>query len=282
MKFSIVTPLLDGRQMFTACAASVHAQRESAPELKIRHIVRESAASASHCEDIANAFGCDYVRAPDSGIYDAIAAGLNAAVDNEADILCWLNADEQLLPDAINHVTAAFSAHPELDIVFGDYLIISPEGTVLSARREMPARRFLLRNGVNYILSCTTFFRRSLWTHLRPFSADYQLLADKQFYLRAMDSGATFQHIPAYLATYGATGRNASLHPHARDEQARLRNEIGVSKHACTRTVARILRGTEKLFRGAYFPAHVETTVFNAEGQPLTFRGRVGTAWRWQ
>lgn len=282
MKFGIVTPLLDGRSTFTACATSVRAQGSSAPDLDIRHLVRESAASLSPCEDIASAMGCNYVRAPDTGIYHAIESGLDAATDNGADILCWLNADEQLLPNALQRVAAVFSADPTLDFVFGDYLIVSPEGAVLSARREIPARRYLLRNGVNYILSCTTFFRHDLWTRLRPFSPDFRLLADKQFYLRALDSGAVFQHIPAYLGAYGATGQNASLHPDASNEQARLRKETGVSECAFSRTTARLLRGSEKLLRGAYFSTHIETTLFDSEGQPQPFSGRVGTAWRWR
>ncbi len=282
MIFGIVTPLLDGRSTFRACAASVQAARAVAPELAVRHLVRESDASAEPCESLARTFNCAYVRAPDSGLYPAIATGLDNAVAGGADILGWLNGDEQLLPDALRRVADAFNTNPALDLVFGDYLIATPDATVLAARREIPARRFLLRNGVNSILSCTTFFRRRVWERFRPFSPDYRLLADKHFYLRLIEDGAVIRHLPQYLGVYGATGKNASLAPLAIAEQARLRAEIGVGTRTPARALARLWRISEKLLRGAYLPLTIEVTLLDGAGRPRPFRGRVGTAWRWQ
>ena len=63
LKFGIVTPVLNARATFKACAASVQAQCAETPGA---HFVRESASSAVPCEDIAAAFGCDYRRAADA------------------------------------------------------------------------------------------------------------------------------------------------------------------------------------------------------------------------
>ena len=171
LKFGIVTPVLNARATFKACAASVQAH---CAEIPGAHFVRESASSAVPCEDIAAAFGCDYRRAADAGMYDALGRGLDDAVAAGCDILGWLNADEQHLPGAFRAVRAAFDADPALDIVFGDYLILGADAAVLAARREIPARRLYLRQGVNYLLSCTVFFRSALWIRLGGFDSPTQ------------------------------------------------------------------------------------------------------------
>ncbi len=278
LKFGIVTPVLNARATFKACAASVQAQ---CAEIPGAHFVRESASSAVPCEDIAAAFGCDYRRAADAGMYDALGRGLDDAVAAGCDILGWLNADEQHLPGAFRAVRAAFDADPALDIVFGDYLILGADAAVLAARREIPARRLYLRHGVNYLLSCTVFFRSALWIRLGGFDSAYQLLADKKFYLHALDAGAKAAHLPAFLGAYGSTGQNISLLPAAAEEQRRLRAEIGASRCPVVRRSVRALRCAEKLVRGCYWPGRIDTTLFNADGEPQPFRGRVSTRWRW-
>lgn len=278
MKLGIVTPVLNARATFKACAASVQARCAEVPGL---HFVRESASSASPCEDLAAAFGCNYRRAPDTGMYDALGRGLAAAAAG-CDILGWLNADEQYLPGAFHAVHAAFESNPALDLVFGDYLILGADSTVLAARREIPARRVFLRHGVNYLLSCTVFFRSSLWIRLGGFDPAYKLLADKKFYLRALDAGIQTAHLPVFLGAYGSTGQNLSLLPAAVEEQQRLRAETGGSRCPVVRYAVRAMRCAEKLVRGCYGSKNIETTLFNTDGEPRPFRGRVSTRWRWR
>lgn len=281
MKFGIVTPLLNARATFTACAASVKSQENGSHTFQVQHIVRESESSHDKCEDIAQHFACTYTCKPDSGLYDAIQSGLDEACASGADILGWLNADEQYLPNALTIVQKAFDDDPALDLIFGNYLITDSEGKVLAARCEIPAHLFLLRNGVNYILSCTTFFRKRVWDQHRPFDLSYRLLADKKFYLSALSSGITSRHIPAYLGAYGSTGHNESLSPSAAQEQARLRAESGAYSLGITRKAVRSLRCAEKLLRGCYGRKFIRTTLFDHDGMPHESRGRVGTKWRW-
>ncbi len=281
MKFGIVTPLLNARATFTACAASVKSQQDGSHSFQIQHVVRESESSHDKCEDVAQRFGCIYTCKPDAGLYDAIQAGLDEACASDADILGWLNADEQYLPSTLATVQKAFTDDPSLDFIFGDYLITNSSEKVLAARCEIPARLFLLRNSVNYILSCTTFFRKRVWEKQRPFDLSYRLLADKKFYLTALSSGITVRHIPAYLGAYGSTGHNESLSHSATQEQARLREETGAYSLGIARKAVRSLRCAEKLLRGCYGRKSISTTLFDNNGMPHEFRGRVRTQWRW-
>ena len=189
MKFGVVTPVLDGRARFRACAASVRAAAAALRGGEVVHFVRESAASREPVEDYAAEFGCDYARAPDRGLYDAISAGLDAACAAGCDALAWLNADEQWLPDAPGHAQRVLESNARIGLVYGDYRLLGPDGSLRAARRELPVRRPYLRNGVNYLLSCTVFFRRSVWENSARFDLSYPRLADKKWYLGLLASG---------------------------------------------------------------------------------------------
>ena len=281
MKFGIVTPLLDARSFFRPCAVSLKSVRFSNDDDSLIHYVRESSRSRTTCADIAAEIGCDYAVRDDLGIYDAIGGGLDDACRDGADILGWLNADEQALPGAHAAVAETFRKHPSVGIVFGDYLMYDPTAAqVLSARREIPARLFYLPNGVNYLMSCSVFFRREVWLEHGGFDLSYHLLADKKFYLSALSAGVNTRHIRRYLGAYGVTGVNASLAPSASAEQARLRAENGTSRDSLAYKASSVLRAAEKFVRGCYGSRTITSTILDADGSPRVFRGRVGTAWR--
>ena len=282
MKFAVVTPVLNGRDYLRATAASVAAQRNGGART-VTHHIRESTRSSAPSADIAEEFSCEYARAPDTGLYDAIAQGLDAACADGADILSWLNADEQYLPGAFDAAEKTFAGNNPPDLIFGDYLIarLNPGSAPApaAARREIPARKFYLRHGVNYILSCATFFTRETWLKHGPFDLSYKLLADKKFYFNALDSGAAFKHVPAWLGCYGATGQNASLSPAAPAERARLRDEVGAFRSPLLRKSVRALRVAEKILRGCHRKTRIATTLYAADGAAREVSGVYSGKW---
>ncbi len=275
--FLIVTPALDAWPRIRAAAASVAAQRSDG--LSVRHVVQLHEGSRDPgVEWLRRQTAIDLRIEDDNGLYDAIGRGFKGAAEA---YLGWLNADEQLLPGALAQAAQLFEQHPRTDLLFGDYLLLDARGMIAAARREVPPRRWYLRHGVNSILSCATFFRRRMWERLAGFDPGYHLLADKEFYLRALDSGAVFQHVPAFWGAFGLTGSNRSTDPRASDEQARLRRQTGAYRTTPQRVGVRYCRWAEKALRGAYRRQPVETILFDSEGLPRPVRTVVGTRWRW-
>ncbi|MBQ7667290.1 MAG: hypothetical protein IJS46_04770 [Kiritimatiellae bacterium] len=284
MKFGVATAVKDGRSLFGACAASVAASAEAARLAPhgVRHFVQESSLSRDTVLDIADGFGCDFSRERDDGIYDGIGKALDRAAASGADVLSWLNADEQYLPAAFGAAQRIFESNRRISIVFGDYLMLDGGCTPRAARREIPVNMFLLRSGVNYLMSCTVFFRREVWEALRPFSRDYRLLADKEFYMRALGRGFKAALATEYIGAFAATGRNASLDfAAAASESERLRRAIGGLDAPLARLAARAGRVAQKALHGCYFPERVETTVFRPDGSPASFSGRLSPFWKW-
>jgi len=291
--FTIVTPVLNGWPRIRATVASVAAQRADADDcaFSVRHVVQLSTRSTDasrewlgkQARETASPSPFALREADDGGLYNAIALGFTPAttIASPFDILGWLNSDEQYLPGALDCVARVFAARPDIDAVFGDYLVLNAEGVPVSARRALPARLWYLRNATNYIFSCTTFFRRSLWDSLGGFNPAYRRVADKELYLRALARKARFLHIPAYLAAYTMTGHNASLDAAGLSEPLALRTQLGIPQSSVRRLLPRLCRNLEKALRGAYFPERVQTTLFDNEGAPFDFSGRLSPFWKW-
>jgi len=275
--FRIVTPVREGWPRVRASVASVAAQRESG--VTVRHVVQLHAGSRDASADwLARQPEVILRIEDDAGLYDAIARGFR---DGDEPYLGWLNADEQVLPGVLARAAGLFEANPDVDLWFGDYLLLDPQGRLCAARREIPARPWLLRHGVNSILSCATLFRRSLWERLDGFSPRYQRLADKEFYLRALASGAHFRHVSEYWGVFGLTGENRSRDALALQEQARLRAEAGTDAQKAARWFSRVARCIEKALRGAYGRHSVSVELFDDQGVRRPVWAVVGSRWKW-
>jgi glycosyltransferase involved in cell wall biosynthesis len=188
----------------------------------------------------------------DAGMYDAINRGWSTA---RGDVLSWLNADEQYLPGALQAAAAVFEERDEVEVVFGDVIIVDDEGQPLAARREIPLRAAYVRNGFLYSLSCALFFRRSLLERgeLR-FDPTLRLAGDMDLVLRLLAAGVRVAHVSRYLALFGVSGRNLSA-GHAQDwarEIGEVRRRSGAWRWPALRRLVLLGRHLERWARGCY------------------------------
>jgi len=77
-------------------------------------------------------------------MYDAVNRGLRRA---SGEILSYLNCDEQYLPGALPAVGAYFKRHPEVEMVFGNCLVVGPQGEFI-CYRKVPEALEASRDGV--------------------------------------------------------------------------------------------------------------------------------------
>src|ERR1700737_2128649 len=111
----------------------------------------------------------------DTGMYDAINRGLSKA---RGDICAYLNCDEQYLPGTLRKVASYFADHPNIDILFGDAVLIDSNGRPLSYRRAiLPTRRHLRLSHLN-TSTCATFFRQKLFANGFRFNPEWKAIGD--------------------------------------------------------------------------------------------------------
>jgi hypothetical protein len=177
-------------------------------------------------------------------------------------------------------VAEYFNTHPDVDVIYGDYIQLDAEGNPCSIRREISPNLVYLVHGVNYIMSCTVFMRRRVWKQGAKLDTSYKYVADKKFYVENLRRGFSFVHVPALLGAYTATGSNLSLQQAATlQEQARLRRELG-SWPAPFRKIVRVLRCLKKVISGCYSKKSISIKYRDFNGAEVDFCGKLSSRWK--
>jgi glycosyltransferase involved in cell wall biosynthesis len=261
VKFSIITPSFNSLAYLPRCIGSIKnqtyrdvehivvdgASRDGTVDwLSQRYVKTADAKGERHGKSLA------WFSEPDQGMYDAIHKGWGRA---RGDVLAWLNCDEQYLPETLSCVQRAFADHPDVDVLFGDSIIIAPDGQPLAARREIPLRAIYVRNGFLYALSCTMFFRRRLWdSGLLRFDLQYKLAGDMDTILTLMEHGIKAWHLPCYLALFTADGGNLSTQPGMELETRKIRRAHGAFPSRMAQRLILCGRYVERILQGCYLP----------------------------
>jgi len=247
MRISIVTPSYKQPVWLRLCAASVADQ--SAPGLEIEHFVQDSMSGPEIAEALSAFPQVKLVSEKDEGMYDAINRGWKKST---GDILCWLNCDEQYLPGALQEVAAYFEAHPEIDVLFADTIVVNGEGDYMCSRQVLFPRLYHTWTCHLQTLSCATFFRSSLLKErgfmLDPFWKD---LGDAELILRILSAHVRMGILRRYVATFVDNGENRNLKPLAKQERVILRRRAPVWVQSL-RLLWMLLHRLQRLRHGLY------------------------------
>jgi len=134
---------------------------------------------------------------PDAGQAAAIREGKNKI---EGDIVAWLNADDYYFPNVLDKVASCFEKDPQLDVVYGDAVHVSPEGFFKSyfpAIQEFNQKE-LIRS--NFICQPACFVRRSAYEEVGGVDHRLKYTMDWDLWCRLAQAGATFQYFHNVLA----------------------------------------------------------------------------------
>jgi glycosyltransferase involved in cell wall biosynthesis len=141
-----------------------------------------------------------WVSERDSGQSEALNKGFQLA---KGEIIGWLNSDDRYRAGCFEHVVKAFEDNPEVDIIYGDYLIVDEFGKTLQIRREIEFNAFvLLYHRVLYIPTTATFFRRRVFEEGNLLEEKLHYAMDLEFFIRLSARGYYFKHISEVLADF--------------------------------------------------------------------------------
>lgn len=246
VRFSIATPTRNSLDKLKRCVGSVRGQENVVYE----HIIQDALSSDGTPAWLCKQKNLDAVSEKDDGMYDAINRCWARA---NGEFFSWLNSDEQYLPGTLAKVQAYFDAHPEVDVVFGDYIVVDAEGCPIALRREIPFRHIYAANSFINTASCTLFFRRRLFDEgLLHLDSQFHYCADKDLMLRLSAAGKIIKRIPVYLSVFGIDGTNLSTHPQMEKEAESIRRAYGAFHLHALRQLVLIGRRVERLFAGGY------------------------------
>jgi glycosyltransferase involved in cell wall biosynthesis len=202
-RVSLVTPVLNGAPFIRATIESVLAQTQAPFEYVI-----VDGGSEDGTLDIARAYA-DRVRlitGPDGGQSDAIRKGF-AATGGE--FIGYLNADDTLLPGALETLATELAAHPAAAMVYGDALHVDADGRPIA---PYPTRAFdaeLLAHRC-FIAQPATLIRRSAYDAVGGIDFTLQFAMDYDLWFRLADR-FEIRYLPEVVATSRMYPANKTL-----------------------------------------------------------------------
>ena len=197
LKFSLVTPVFNQAAFIATSIESVLAQEYPSVE----YIVMDGASTDGTAEIVASyANRLAYVQsAKDRGQADAINQGF---AHTSGEILGWLNGDDILLPGALAAIAGFLDAHPDVDVVYGDRIIIDENGLEIG-RWMLPPYSGKLLSWIDYVPQETLFWRRSVWERIGgKLDANFQFAMDWDLLIRFRDCGARIAHMPRFIGAF--------------------------------------------------------------------------------
>lgn len=183
---SVVTPTLNSAKTLRQTLESLRPIVEMGGE----HIVVDSGSTDGSVE-IAKQFGSVVIHHPPGNMYSAINAGV--AISTK-DWITYINSDDILFSDYILKVFQELTS--DVDFFYGDIDFIDDCGRFLFGRRAPTVIQLRL---LSIYYSCVpqqgTVFRRNLFERLNGFDDSLRFVADRDFFMRCLFSGAVFKKV---------------------------------------------------------------------------------------
>lgn len=196
---SVVTPTFNRADFLPFAVESVLAQTFRDFELLV--IDDGSTDSTRHLmESYTKDLRVRYFYQPNQGQSVARNRGLEEA---RGEFICFLDSDNAWFPDKLQKSLDAFRVHPDVDVIYGDFLEIDETGAELGTnkmrRHTGHITSELLKD--NFVSMNTTMTRRQCFSEMGGFDAADRLAEDYGLWLR-FSTRYRFYYLPEVLGYY--------------------------------------------------------------------------------
>jgi hypothetical protein len=116
--------------------------------------------------------------------------------------MAYLNSDDLLLPGSLAYVARYFRAHPNVDVIYGNRMMIDENdghiGSLILPRHDDDELTYL-----DFVPQETLFWRRSAWDAAGGrIDASLRFAIDWDLLLRFRDTGAKIVRLPRFLGAF--------------------------------------------------------------------------------
>lgn len=251
MSVSILTPSYNYGRFIDDAIASVTAQGGD-----IEHVIVDGASNDDTVQRLKQISDprVRWSSEPDAGMSDALNKALSRS---SGEWIGLVNADEFLLPRAIESVLALAARYPEADVIYGDAVFVNAVGEFDRLFCLYPVSRNVVRWYGCTLLSCSVFIRRAA---LGSRGWDVELVRnnDWDMWLQLIANGSRFRHLPQSLSAYRVhESRLTEGHmPLVSDEPQRVRRRYGIPTNPTVvpplHAIGRVDHAIHKLIHGCY------------------------------
>jgi len=162
---------------------------------------------------------------PDRGQSHAINKGWRRS---NGDVLAWLNSDDIYDVSAIHKVVEFFQSNDDVDMVYGDCLVIDEKGRLEGSSPTMEFSLEALVCNQWFISQPATFLRRSVLDEVGLINENLNLVMDWEFWLRIALKGFKISYFPETLASYRKykNAKTSALSVKSGEEKIQVLNNI--------------------------------------------------------
>jgi glycosyltransferase involved in cell wall biosynthesis len=238
MRFTVVTPALNGMAYLPGCVESVRSQE--ADGIEVEHIVVDGG-STDGTPDYAEANGCVVMGREKPGVTFAINKGIAHA---KGELVSMLGCDDRLLPGGLTKVARAYQATDRRWVVSACRWL-DPAGRPRGVQPAAPSwltAPSLATLGWSCIPHVAAFIQRDLHDELGGLDERFTYAPDYEFFCRALAAGRPFARLAAPAVAMVRHGDNLSMQ-RTPDHLAELHDIEAryASRNPAARTAARYL-----------------------------------------
>jgi glycosyltransferase involved in cell wall biosynthesis len=201
---SVIIPCYNGEAFLKEAIESALAQSYHRVEI----IVVDDGSTDSSPE-IAQRLPVRYIRQPNRGLTASRNLGVR---ESRGSYIVFLDADDRLMPSAIETGLRVLTERPECAMAVGDHLFVSEDGSYLanSSKDCLAASHYeaLLKSNFIEMIS-SVLFRRSVLDQVGGFDTGLRVAEDYELYLRIARAHPICCH-PVIVAEYRMHHANAS------------------------------------------------------------------------
>jgi glycosyltransferase involved in cell wall biosynthesis len=267
MDFSIVTPSFNNSCWLKLCIASVSDQAGVSCE----HIVQDAVSDDGTLDWLPHDSRVKAFIEKDDGMYDAVNRGFRRA---EGQVLSYINCDEQYLPGALKRVKDFLDTHSEVDVLFGDCIVVDGQGHYLCERRALTPQLSHTWTGpsLSFLTAAMFIRRRVIDEHHLFFSTDLRDLGDAEWTVRLIKSRLQMVVFPEFIGVFTETGSNMNLGENAARERAEFQARAPVSARVLSKLILAHFR-LRRWHAGHYSCKSQDYAVYtlNSPGRRKTF-----------
>jgi glycosyltransferase involved in cell wall biosynthesis len=217
----------------------------------------------------------------DEGPADGLNRGFARA---HGDIFGYVNADDALLPHAVERAVAAFRAHPWADVVYGHGYIVDENDRLVRRFRSTRYTLWRVAYGAANVMQQATFIRSSAFYAVGGFNTENRAIWDAELLVDLALAGSRFLRVNEAWALFRL--HEASISGQSREHAARVGKpapQIQANRDRLTekilmrppRPIDRIWFAYARLYHWTTDPVNVAHRVYEwALGATRRHRGR--------
>jgi len=174
----------------------------------------------------------------------------------------WLNADDLLLPNSLEHTKNAIKKNPKELWFAANTIFFSKDGIIKKCTNGPKWRNILIKNGPIYVYGPTCIFHRKLFEHVNGFDETLHYTMDGDLWLRFKINGFRFKRISEYFWAFRIHENSKTSHAFVSSANKAFQKEINyaLQKNGVYYSKkGKILQTIYKAISGCYLKSYLDT-----------------------